>query len=71
MSDAIEQFQSTPPARGATLLSGCAGGKAKLFQSTPPARGATSPFSIGLPPNYVSIHAPRTGGDESSVKVTT
>ena len=37
----LEQFQSTPPARGATksawsnLLTG-------IFQSTPPARGATA-----------------------------
>ena len=40
---AIERilFQSTPPARGATIISGNASTKA-VFQSTPPARGATS-----------------------------
>ena len=34
------QFQSTPPARGATPLSSCTT-RALSFQSTPPARGAT------------------------------
>ena len=35
------QFQSTPPARGATLQDEL-DKEGKLFQSTPPARGATS-----------------------------
>ena len=58
-------FQSTPPARGATLflrLTLSLG----IFQSTPPARGATS---TGNPPNdspKISIHAPREGGDPKS-----
>jgi hypothetical protein len=39
-------FQSTPPARAATL-GDARGGHVLLFQSTPPARAAT-----GLPPTY-------------------
>ena len=39
----IFRFQSTPPARGATLCF-CAGVPHLVFQSTPPARGATSGF---------------------------
>ena len=79
------KFQSTPPARGATLRSWwrsrrCAyfnprpprGGRRRprprhgmssSFQSTPPARGATlgnTPKVLSL---YISIHAPREGGD--------
>ena len=34
-------FQSTPPARGATMLDRYCLNKYKMFQSTPPARGAT------------------------------
>ncbi len=61
-------FQSTPPARGATtrclevvqLL---------LFQSTPPARGATGVrfFSIKMH-LWISIHAPREGGDSKDAQ---
>ena len=36
------EFQSTPPARGATALAASRGGYQSLFQSTPPARGATT-----------------------------
>ena len=58
-------FQSTHPARGATISainSGCS----KSFQSTHPARGATSQR---LPYPYrrsISIHAPREGCDSPS-----
>ena len=56
------RFQSTPPARGATCILSC--GRFMLpFQSTPPARGATDnqppPFCLF----FISIHAPREGGD--------
>ena len=61
-------FQSTPPARGATIArgqrGGCTADKA-VFQSTPPARGATvfdGPL-VGF--GDISIHAPREGGDIS------
>ena len=33
------------------------------FQSTPPARGATMPLLNGSLVVYISIHAPREGGD--------
>ena len=58
----IIQFQSTPPARGATQYT------KKMhvdhqFQSTPPARGATGNMSDKLENIRISIHAPREGGD--------
>ena len=37
------KFQSTPPARGATLILTRSCVISVIFQSTPPARGATSP----------------------------
>ena len=56
------RFQSTPPARGATVE--CTGAfTLTLFQSTPPARGATYRRVRGLRACRVSIHAPRAGGD--------
>ena len=55
-------FQSTLPARGATLYNwGMAG--YDIFQSTLPARGATRFFGIYKAANKISIHAPRTGSD--------
>ena len=57
-----EKFQSTLPARGATLLEGNPG-KQKLFQSTLPARGATLAADVEGFANLISIHAPRTGSD--------
>ena len=58
-------FQSTPPARGATLAH-CSYPAMLGFQSTPPARGATrnNPDS-SRHPHIISIHAPREGGDAS------
>ena len=55
-------FQSTPPARGATgeILIDCG---VPIFQSTPPARGATAGSGSTLRAAYISIHAPREGGD--------
>ena len=38
-------FQSTPPARGATIFIHRLPVKVGLFQSTPPARGATPPLT--------------------------
>ena len=40
MDGAIDLFQSTPPARGATMRTSIAWSR-RIFQSTPPARGAT------------------------------
>ena len=58
----VPAFQSTPPARAATLLVATKP-QILLFQSTPPARAATSrpPERVGL--LRVSIHAAREGGD--------
>ena len=56
-------FQSTPPARGATVApvkpSAHCG-----FQSTPPARGATIFECADIHHRDISIHAPREGGDD-------
>ena len=56
-------FQSTPPARGATTTEAKIFHAAPLFQSTPPARGATSRPCRQHMPRFISIHAPREGGD--------
>ena len=58
------QFQSTPPARGATLLCCILTLYQELFQSTPPARGATAAAGTPSPQSPISIHAPREGGDD-------
>ena len=57
-------FQSTPPARGATMTQS-AKLTGPLFQSTPPARGATGARRQARKLIAVSIHAPRAGGDYS------
>ena len=62
------EFQSTPPARGATNTL-TIGSEAWLFQSTPPARGATRHHTRQLRPDPISIHAPREGGDAHSAVV--
>ena len=58
----IWQFQSTLPARGATIYTLVALGRV-LFQSTLPARGATYSLSGQNRAIPISIHAPRTGSD--------
>ena len=58
-------FQSTPPARGATRLDKLISMYSKVFQSTPPARGATRFQRQNLYDAWISIHAPREGGDGS------
>ena len=45
MSNIDKQFQSTPPARGATPREDTAD-DILAFQSTPPARGATSVWNV-------------------------
>ena len=55
-------FQSTPPMREATIVSGyrC---NIRKFQSTPPMREATIPHGASRIYLHVSIHAPHAGGD--------
>ena len=62
VSKANTEFQSTPPARGATVDYPNAFIK-EVFQSTPPARGATLATMLTRRPQLISIHAPREGGD--------
>ena len=57
------RFQSTLPARGATLSTAPPVVCRWIFQSTLPARGATVCAIILLGDNAISIHAPRTGSD--------
>ena len=59
---AMELFQSTRPARGATIFAH-AGEVDDLFQSTRPARGATGDSIYVLGGEGISIHAPREGRD--------
>ena len=62
-------FQSTLPARGATMTST---GHPLLykFQSTLPARGATSSKRSAVQSVHISIHAPREGSDQSAILST-
>ncbi|EOS63285.1 hypothetical protein C816_03710, partial [Oscillibacter sp. 1-3] len=60
--DRVFTFQSTPPAWGATLDTKKQLRK-EIFQSTPPAWGATLLKSCCCYPIWISIHAPRMGGD--------
>ena len=55
-------FQSTPPARAATVAI-TNGSQVMLFQSTPPARAATERHLPACTAGSVSIHAARAGGD--------
>ena len=57
------EFQSTLPARGATVFFPTCG-KLRRFQSTLPARGATVCCRYVRRLQWISIHAPRTGSDK-------
>ena len=57
------EFQSTPPARGATAVRKEETHEETPFQSTPPARGATLMARFEFRGIEISIHAPREGGD--------
>ena len=57
------KFQSTPPARGATISGWSLAKRLLSFQSTPPARGATKRYKVLTDMIKISIHAPREGGD--------
>ena len=55
-------FNPRPP-RGGRLPIGEAFSGVLLFQSTPPARGATDQVGDNFNQRFISIHAPREGGD--------
>ena len=55
-------FNPRPP-RGGRLQEVAVEFKGDLFQSTPPAWGATSFTTSQMDALFVSIHAPRVGGD--------
>ncbi len=61
------EFQSTPPAWGATGIGQKTAVKL-VFQSTPPAWGATRQNAAVHLPGNVSIHAPRMGSDDSAYR---
>ena len=63
-----QQFQSTRPARGATV-SDATVYHVRLFQSTRPARGATPKWEFRSEPACISIHAPREGRDVDPICV--
>ena len=64
------EFQSTPPARGATMWMPLPI-RRPAFQSTPPARGATNMLCGCHRVTIISIHAPREGGDCAAVSGVT
>ena len=59
-------FNPRPPRRGRRLWSYYPA-KGRKFQSTPPAKGATIPHRRISQRREISIHAPREGGDFSSL----
>ena len=63
-------FQSTPPVRGATPYRQLFFALLYIFQSTPPVRGATKTSRYVKIGGGISIHAPRAGGDQKSLKAT-
>ena len=63
-------FNPRPPRGGRRRLVNASLGQL-LFQSTPPARGATRLLSRKVGSTYISIHAPREGGDASGDGCTT
>ena len=63
-TDSKATFQSTLPARGATICATVRLVARREFQSTLPARGATRPVLYSEKRGgLISIHAPRTGSD--------
>ncbi len=60
-------FQSTPPVWGATQYLDMFVMQYLLFQSTPPVWGATYYDLPQKLSSYISIHAPRVGGDAISL----
>ena len=63
LANGCQIFQSTLPARGATMQYFEENGRSVKFQSTLPARGATSACCACITSSAISIHAPRTGSD--------
>ena len=61
----LQRFQSTHPARGATISVFDFSAVQNVFQSTHPARGATGTTSARAGEGKISIHAPREGCDLS------
>ena len=59
-------FNPRPPRGGRPWISSEAYCMGFIFQSTPPARGATGRKAILRGRQYISIHAPREGGDRRS-----
>ena len=60
-----QNFNPRPP-RGGRPISIFKSNRFSKFQSTPPARGATNTRCRSIFGHYISIHAPREGGDQHS-----
>ena len=58
------QFQSTPPARGATAAPPEPGRYTIYFNPRPPRGGRLAPRAAAHWAGSISIHAPREGGDQ-------
>ena len=55
-------FQSTPPARGATVYNDDVVPHMEISIHAP-REGGDSTYRVGITQDYISIHAPREGGD--------
>ena len=64
----LHYFNPRPPRGGRRILVFIRVVKME-FQSTPPARGATSITGYNVWYTYISIHAPREGGDSPYGKI--
>ena len=58
------QFQSTPPARGATAAASMSSDPACNFNPRPPRGGRPRQLEAVCKRCHISIHAPREGGDD-------
>ena len=63
------QFQSTPPARGATCPQRHQVSHHHDFNPRPPRGGRPSAFAPGSPSILISIPAPRAGGDVDGLSI--
>ena len=61
-------FQSTPPARGATAARRSTLGHSLYFNPRPPRGGRPGENHVDYRDVYISIHAPREGGDSKDAQ---
>ena len=61
-------FQSTPPARGATVTRGCLSSLLDISIHAPREGGDADDYLCLISVDLISIHAPREGGDSKDAQ---